>query len=1138
MGTWEWDPHTGEFLGSEGLHRIFDRPPSASTLTPTKTPVAIHPEDRERVAAAVREAIQTRQPFDLEHRVMRRDGAVRVVRSRGQSLSEGGKDALLVGTMLDITEAKRAHDRLRQSEERYRSLITNIPDVTWSSTSEGRICFVSPNVKQVLGFTADEIYQGETERRFARVHPQDSQCVHEAFSRLFTEGQPFDVEYRAWHKDGRWIWIHDRAYRTYQIDGRSYADGVFFDISERMRASEQLRKLSRAVEQSPASVIITDVQGRIEYVNPKFTQLTGYRPEEVLGRTPRILKSGIQPAAAYEELWATILGGKEWRGEFANKKKNGEIYWESASVVPIRDAAGAITNFLGVKEDITERKHTQQALQESEARLQAIVDSVQTGIVIVDPETHRIVDVNPAALSMIGAPREAVVGRECHQFICSAERGRCPVSDLNQNVEKSERILLTYSGTERQIIKTVVPVVMGRRKHLLESFIDITERKVAEDQMRIAKEAAESASQAKSQFLANMSHEIRTPMNGVIGMIGLLLDTPLTPEQQQYAEIVRVSGESLLNVVNDILDFSKIEARKLALGTVDFDLGMVLEYAFGVLVMKAAEKGIELTGEVAPDVPRLLRGDPGRLRQVLVNLLGNAVKFTPQGEVALKVQRQSEAEGTATLRFTVRDTGIGIPQDRAPVLFEPFVQGDGSRTRRYGGTGLGLTISKQLVEMMGGQIGVESQEGKGSTFWFTAGFEKQPPQPTAEVPAAMRNTRVLVVDDNATNRLLLCRLLESWGCQAEDATDSQSSLAALRRGVQRGEPFRWALLDASLPDIVGEELGRRIAGDSQLRTTSLVLMTRFGQQYDRERLHSMGFSGQVAKPVWERSLRAALGLPGPTGAGSCKPAADAARRPQIAAVQSPAQILVAEDNLTNQAVVGAILKKLGYQGHTVTNGREVLQALQEGHYDAVLMDCEMPEMDGYETSRRIREHAAGEANSNIPIIAVTADALLGDREKCLRAGMSDYLSKPIDSQQLTAILEKWIVRPGCGATDLADSSFPPPQDAFDQKELLARLMGDQDLARKVIAGFLSDAPGQVAAMKSALEAGNVEGARLLAHTLKGAAATVSAPTLRGLCLNVQQAAAANQLERAKHLVPQIEEQLRLLEATLRQSEWL
>jgi CheY-like chemotaxis protein/HPt (histidine-containing phosphotransfer) domain-containing protein len=528
---------------------------------------------------------------------------------------------------------------------------------------------------------------------------------------------------------------------------------------------------------------------------------------------------------------------------------------------------------------------------------------------------------------------------------------------------------------------------------------------------------------------------------------------------------------------------------------------------------------------------------------VLLNLLGNAVKFTERGEVALKVTRKREDEHSAVLRFTVTDTGIGFSQARAGSLFEPFVQGDDSSTRRFGGTGLGLAISKQLVEMMGGEMGVESEEGKGSTFWFTAVFEKRADQslPTTGMPARLRGAKVLVVDDNATNRAVMCRLLKSWGCRMRCFADGESALEELREGARDADPYRLALIDLSGAGSAGESLGRAIAAEPELHETALVAMTGFGRTGDGMWLKELGYAGQVSKPVGEGNLRAGLRALEGEGKESGSPANGSAPQSGARKGLRSARILVAEDNIVNQDVALAILRKLGARVELAGNGLEALAALRSGDYDLVLMDCEMPEMDGYEATRRIRDAETGVRNPQVPVIAFTADAVSGDREKCFEAGMNDYLAKPVDPGRLAEVLEKWILRrePTQEVGSRGTAIFEPDaMPIFDAGAMLDRMMGDRLLARKVIGGFLREAPRQMSALGKSLRQGDAAEVRLQAHSMKGGAATIAAERLREPCGAMEEAAAVGDLERAAEWMPKVEEQLELLAETLRREGWV
>jgi PAS domain S-box-containing protein len=1044
---------------------------------------------------------------------------------------------------------------------------------------EGRFVRVNKEWEVVLGYSVEELLQ----RNFLEfVHPDDLPATLEAMTALEHQNAVLNFTNRYRSQDGSYRHIE---WRSHPYGNLIYAAAS--DISDRKRL-EEARSFQLALQQLAA-----DVSARFVVVK-NDDELS-----HALNRTLHLLATFFDVDRSYlfqfSEDRLRMTNTHEWvpTGTLSQQTRIKDVptdalpWWkerimtgepvhipiETRILIPDGSIRYAIqrarTTYekgrpilaIGTVADITERKKV-----EEDQRI--LLDNIQIQVwYLTDDHTYGAV--NEAHAAFNGVKKEDLAFKNMHGLLPGDVVEICQVSNIevfhSGKPQITEEWVPDASGERRllAIVKTPKLKDDGSVEYVVCSADDITERKQAETELltanRLLHEAtvranelakqAEIANAAKSDFLANMSHEIRTPMNGVIGMTGLLLDTTLSDEQHRYVETIRSSGESLLALINDILDFSKIEAGKMILEPIDFDLQHLLDDFGTTMAFKAQEKGLELTCGIAPGTPTLLHGDAARLRQILTNLVGNAVKFTEKGEVAVWVTMAPDppstdtapattptgTEASLTLRFSVKDTGIGIPADKMGLLFNKFSQVDSSITRQYGGSGLGLAISKQLVTLMGGSIEASSTEAQGSEFRFTVCFQRQPKGKATRIvqPAALIDTRALIVDDNATNRKLLFAYMNAWKMRPLPVANGPKALESLYRALDENDPFQVAVIDLQMPGMSGEVLCRVIRTDERLKGLRLILLTSMSTRGDGRRFADAGFDAYLSKPVRRLELGDTLSL-----VMSDNPESATAPRKMITRhtvnealpnfADNRARILLVEDNTTNQQVALAILGKLGLAADAVANGQEALAALKLIAYDLILMDLQMPVMDGFETTRRIRAEDSKRVSSRIPIVAMTAHALQGDKERCLAAGMNGYLSKPISAAALAAELSRWLQQP------LSTAHPSPPTDAltetmiWDRQGMMARMMDDSEVAVRILKRFLADMAAQLLVLTRLFEAGDLTGSRETAHAIKGAAANMGAEALQAAAAAVEQRIEFGTPDENRQLVDQLQRSFTML----------
>ena len=1453
----------------------------------------IHPDDIEPASRYFRDVFAgTADDSPIEFRVVTKSGDHRIVRTRSRIVNRADGTHSLVGIAADITEYRMTESALRASEEKYRKVFENVQDVFYQTDLAGTIVEISPSIERYSGYPREEVIGHSVEIFY--YNPEDRIELTRA---IRSRGEVVDFEVRLKTKDNRLVWTSVNAHLLVDDNGQPTGiEGSLRDITERKHTELELVKLSRALEQSATLVVITDRDGTIEYVNPRFESVTGYRASEAIGQNPRILKSGHNPKSLYEDMWNTILSGEDWRGELRNKKKNGDVFWQLTTISPLRDLKGNITHFVAVNEDITEKKHAEEDLRRREGYLAALADVERELLVSADidsnvysriveslghaadagrayiygvnsdsngkysltrqvewvadeiPSRNGNIDVRQVSLSEI-MPRwaqklsvgEHICGRvdefpedeqrilrsqgvvsilvlpltvngrlygmigfdhciddhvwqpveidllraattaislahdrriAAEQLQKSEQKHRSVVENLTEVVFQTDRDgnwlflnpawtditgytieesigtpffdylhpddrvrtdelfrplidrekdfcrhevryitkggavswievyarrtedangnILGTSGTlndvteqhhaaemlnyrlefqrvlnristkfinleaekvdsgidyalqlvgefekadagyvvlfgendgivtetrewlvdetthsrvlhadknlneytvwksillrhepvivsgdtsaivedsrEQQFLRAtdvrslvLVPLVFERgvlgffgidsgertrvwseeTVNLMNIVAEIVsnalQHKRASLALREAKDIAEAANRAKSDFLANMSHEIRTPMNGIIGMTELALDTDLTREQRDYLHVVHSSADALLHIINEILDLSKIEAGQLELEDEDFNLRETVESTVDTLSAKATEKGLELYCRIDPDAPMQLNGDSGRIRQIVMNLLGNAIKFTEKGYVFVEISTK-HADDSIVLTGLVRDTGIGIPADRIDAIFDAFSQGDTSISRRYGGTGLGLSITRQLLVMMGGEISVTSEVGVGSEFTFTAKLRAAEKPISDERIPDLPDSTVLIVDDSPINRQILRENCAAWGLHILEATGGAEALDILAERAANAEPVDLVLLDVQMPDITGRDVAKTIAENDQFGAPQIVVVSSIDLRGDRQWFRAIGARGYLTKPVKQSSLFEEICRVLTTADDTASGTDDDVDRKPIS--DASGTILLAEDNPTNQKLATIIIEKAGYRVVIANNGEEALGILDSQSVDLVLMDVQMPVMDGYTATQMIRKRSEF---ADLPIIAMTAHALTGDREKALEAGMTDYISKPFRKEDLLELIARSIARRHPTRETSTDANAPHADDdevpVFERERLLEMVEGDADAFAELLTSFRKNGEILVEQLRDldlSQESG-LDAARRVAHTLKGSAGSFSVLRLQHAAGDLEAACLANDPQTASEVRTVIEQEWQRFEQEVKEN---
>jgi PAS domain S-box-containing protein len=1102
----------------------------------------------------------------------------------------GGLAQVTAQLRREIAEHQRTEAALRQSEARFQHMAVNMPEgmifqFLLHPDGSPAIPYIGPSCREIYGLEPEEI-----ERNPALImdmtHPEDRAALDESIAASARALTAWRWEGRVVVKPGTIKWLRGASRPELQANGDILWDGLLMDISARRQAEEERDRLFTL---SLDLLCIAGFDGYFKDLNPAWEKTFGFRREELLAKP---FLEFVHP----EDREATAVAARKLSAgtevvSFENRYacKDGSYKWLVWDAAPFAEQQ----LIYALARDITQQKRAEKHMAAQYLTTHALVECAT-----LSEATPRIlkaicetlawerglvwsIDAAAGVLRCVGTSRTFIADFSefdmvSQEIIFSPGIGLpgrvwstgmpCWIPDVQEDSNFPRAQVAAKEGLHAAV---GFPIVLAREilgvmeffsheirqpdDELLKLMATIgsqigyfIRRKRAEEErqrysrdLEIAKSRAEAATRAKGEFLANMSHEIRTPMNGIIGMTGLALDTELTHEQREYLTTVKDSAESLLRLMNDILDFSKIEIGKLELESIDFALRESLESTIKTLAARAHKKGLELACHIPPDVPDAMIGDPGRFCQIVVNLIGNAIKFTEQGEVVVRVAAESCTQQDALLHFCVTDSGIGIPPEKQQIIFEAFTQADSSTTRHFGGTGLGLSISSQLVALMGGRIWVESEVGKGSAFHFTARFGRQTKAAAKHEiePVDVKGLRVLVVDDNATNRRILEEMLKNWGMQPIAVDSGRAALAEMEHAAGTAQPIALALVDALMPQMDGFELAERIKHRPHLANAT-VMMLSSGQRADAARRHELGIAACLTKPIKQSDLLDTI-LTVLSGATAATHETTAPPREPLPANHQRFHILLAEDNAVNQRLALKLLEKRGHTAVVASNGKEALAAYAVEKFDLILIDVQMPEMDGFAATKAIREREActssapnqqGAASPHIPIVAMTAHAMKGDRERCLEAGMDAYISKPLNPQQLYEVIES-VIAPGAEAKNMAVET-EAAEPVFDREAVLARVEGDLELLKEIVELFLGEAPDLLRSIRESLERRDAASLERSAHALKGSVGNFGAKGAYETALKLETMGREADLNGAPETFAELEAKISRLESAL------